>query len=119
MNELPVDVPAIGIDCPGAVDVAGVGSPTCPVKFPAKSEPKSVEVNRVRLVAGARWKRPTDPSQAIVEIFQSSSPARRDGEFNACACSPALAHSQDLVLITGRIGIFKETRLRPGDSVVS
>src|SRR5271169_3521947 len=110
-----MDIPTVGIDCPEPAGVAGVRSHTCPVELPAKSEPKTVEVNRGRLVADARWKRATDLSQAIVEIFQSSGPARRDDNFNARTRSPALAHSQDFVLITGRIGILQETRLRPGE----
>ena len=66
---------------------------TRPVELPIEAKPNTIEANRGRFVTCARWKSAAGLSQAVVEIFQSGGPARRDGKFGARAQSPAGARS--------------------------
>src|SRR5271163_634903 len=115
-----MDIPAIGVKRPGvtgvAAAIAAVRSCTRPIQFPVQSNPNTVEIHRRRFVCRARRERSADFSQAIVEIFQSSGPARRDGKFGARTESPSLAYSQDLVLVTRQVRVLEEPSLRPSES---
>src|SRR5258708_1887116 len=111
-----MDIPAAGVDRPGVADVGGVLGLAGPGELPIESKPNTVEVNRGRFVTGARRKSAAGFSQAVIEIFQSGGPPRRDGKFSAGTQRPARAHSQHLVLVTGQARAFKETRLRPRES---
>src|ERR1019366_2291415 len=112
-GKLSVDIPAIGVDCPRVTRVAAVCGCTCPIQPPVESNPDTIKVNRSRFIPGAQWERAAGFSQTIIEIFQSGAPARRDGKFGTCAQSPTRTHSQNLVLVTCRVGVLEEPRLRP------
>ena len=53
---------------------------------------------------------------AIVEIFESRSPVRRDRKLYARTKCKALAQSQNLLFVTGQIGVVQEAGPGPRKS---
>src|SRR5450631_2718775 len=110
-RRLAVDFPAVGFGI-GWRHLRIVGGRARPIDLAVQANTERLEV-QTRRVLRARREVDVGPFEPAVEIFQTDTPVRRKGIFDAAACAPTETCIENLVVIADR-GRIAKTFAGPG-----